>query len=105
MKKIYSSDDPVLIGYLHQALANERIVCMQRNAFLSGGMGELPPNECWPELWVIDRNDSERACALIDALLQHEHLPLADWNCSHCGEHHSGQFTACWNCGAEQSPI
>ena len=86
MEKIYSSDDAVLVGYLYAALTNKGIACMQRNAFLAGAVGEIPPNECWVSLWVVNPCESQQARVLVEALLKEDENQAADWICSNCQE-------------------
>jgi hypothetical protein len=54
MKKVYSSDSFFLIGHLRELLEHHHITCIAKNEFLLGGAGELPPTECWPELWITE---------------------------------------------------
>ena len=90
----------MLVGYLKSVLDAEGIGCTVRNELLGGGAGELPPNECWPELWVLHNVDAARAVAVIEFALA-EHDPTeTPWQCPHCREHSEPQFGACWSCGA-----
>lgn len=66
---------------------------------LTGAIGELPLNECWPEVWINDERDSLAAEKIIDVALSNE-KHNADWVCN-CGEHIEGQFELCWSCGNE----
>ena len=106
MKRVYSSYDYMLIGHLKGVLDDHGIACMTRNEYLIGGAGDLPPNECWPEIWVVDDADRDRARTIVDtaladpALAGGESAPM--WQCAGCAESIEGQFTACWNCGAER---
>jgi hypothetical protein len=97
MKRVYRSDDRLLVGHLREVLAAQGIACVVRNDYLGGAVGELPPNECWPELWVVDSADWARAEALVAAQLG----PAATtpWICPGCGETVEGQFAQCWRCG------
>ena len=102
MRKIYSSDNFMLIGHLRQVLENNHVRCMVRNEHLIGGAGELPPIECWPELWVNEDFQFERARALVDAYVSDQSRTRHAWRCPCCGEPAEGQFTDCWKCGAER---
>lgn len=104
MKRVYSSDNPLIIGHLKQVLEANHIECVTRNEYLLGAAGELPPNECWPELWVIDDALQPKARALVESVLAMDDRPRADWRCPTCHEALEGQFTACWACGAERPP-
>jgi hypothetical protein len=63
--------------------------------FLSGVAGEIPPDQCLPEVWVTFDEQLAPARALLDALLS---LPQRRWRCA-CGELVEGGFESCWNCG------
>ncbi|MES2946300.1 MAG: DUF2007 domain-containing protein [Pseudomonadota bacterium] len=63
--------------------------------FLSGLAGELPPDQCLPEVWLA--HDHEEASAK-ELLHQLQNLPQRRWLCS-CGEEVEGGFEQCWNCG------
>lgn len=98
MKKIYSTDDRVMAGHVESLLENNGIDTWVKNQNLSGAIGELPPTECWPEVWVTDDRDYEQAKQIIDTLLSRKPSNNQPWQCD-CGEHIEGQFMACWQCG------
>ncbi len=97
MKKLYSWHDPLLIGHLRNVIAGEGIRCETRNDLLSSVAGEVPPTECWPELWV-DEADFHRATELINEVLVDGDTTEQVWTCPECHEEIDGQFAACWNC-------
>ena len=99
MRKVYSSDNGVIIGHVRQMLENNAVRCIVRNDFLIGGAGELPVNETWPEIWVIDDRDFDRARALVDAVVATANASEPRWRCASCAEQIEGQFTDCWRCG------
>lgn len=102
MKKVYSSDSYFLVGHLRQLLESQHIECIAKNEFLLGGAGELPPTECWPELWIIEDFQYDKAKELVEGFLASSAENYAEWRCPACGECLDGQFTACWHCGAER---
>jgi len=104
MKRVYSSDNPLIVGHLKRVLEANHIACIIRNEYLMGGAGELPPIECWPELWVLEDFQQQKARALVESMLAMDYEPGGDWRCSGCGEPQEGQFTACWACGTERPP-
>ncbi|HSV82633.1 MAG TPA: DUF2007 domain-containing protein [Ramlibacter sp.] len=69
-------------------------VSVQRQ-FLSGAAGQLPPDQCLPELWVTHDEQEDAARTLLRDLQQ---LPQRRWRCV-CGELVEGGFESCWNCG------
>ena len=102
MLKLYVSQDTLLVGHLRRPLEDQGIHCMVRNEFLLGGAGDLPPNECWPELWITDERDLEPARRLLQALTQAGD-GASPWQCPACADRLEGQFSHCWNCGAERT--
>ena len=64
--------------------------------FLGSVAGELPPDQCLPEVWLMHDEQEPRARALLDELA---HLPQRRWECR-CGEVVEGGFEQCWRCGA-----
>ena len=71
-----------------------------KNEHFGSIMGEVPFAEVWPQLWVINDLDHDRAKQLIDADIAAAESPTEPWKCGKCGEENEGQFSACWNCGA-----
>ena len=90
-----------MAGHIHSILEANDIECHLRNMNLTGGIGELPINECWPEVWVNDESDFTIAKYLIKNTLSHVEKN-DDWQCQ-CGESIEGQFEICWSCGNEKN--
>ncbi len=99
MKRVYSSHDFVIVGFLKDILETHNIRCFIKNEHLTGAVGELPPIECWPELWLAEDSDFPMAQGLIDSALVSSKSRNASWLCPGCGELIEGQFTVCWKCG------
>ncbi|MEO8855761.1 MAG: DUF2007 domain-containing protein [Burkholderiaceae bacterium] len=78
------------------ALQVEGIATSVQRQFLVGGAGELPPDQCLPEVWVTYPEQLERAKKLLHDL---QHVPQRRWQCA-CGELVEGGFEQCWNCKA-----
>jgi hypothetical protein len=97
MRRLYRSHDSLLVGSLRAVLAEQGVRCLVKNELLLGAAGDIPPLETWPELWVIDDRDLERARALVQALLE-SRIEGDPWHCPSCGEQLEPQFTACWRC-------
>ncbi len=103
MRKVYSSQLPPMVGHMKTVLESHGIRCLVRNDFLSGAAGELPPSECWPELWVLEDDQVDEAAAIVSAAsLENLVTPQGRWVCRSCGEELEGQFTDCWKCGASR---
>lgn len=101
MIKVFTTHDVVHAGYLKSLLEERGIGTIMRNEFLGGGAGELPLNECWPEIWVTDARDADIARKII----AESSTPIVanQWVCTNCEESLEGQFTKCWQCGAPRA--
>lgn len=101
---MYSSPNTLLVGHLRNVLESCGVPATLRNQWLGGGAGDLPPTECWLELWVERDADAQRAADLLAAELGPGLSAGPAWRCPACGEVVEGQFTECWRCGASRSP-
>ncbi|HEY7316378.1 MAG TPA: DUF2007 domain-containing protein [Candidatus Binatia bacterium] len=99
MKRVYTTKDPLMIGHLKNVLATFNIRCITKNYDLSSAAGELPPIECWPELWVVDDHRYDEAAAILKKTLAPLKSVKKSWQCRGCGEQIEGQFSECWKCG------
>lgn len=99
MKRIYSEPTPIFIHQIKDFLEKKGIQAIVKNEMLSGGIGELPPTEVWPELWVVNNEDKNPAKTIVDNFLDSIKSTPKNWVCSHCGEKVEGHFNICWNCG------
>lgn len=98
MKRVFRAEDALIVGFLRDVLENAGIRCLLRNEHLGGAAGQVPPLECWPEIWVTDDADAGRAERLLgDTLRERDDQPA--WSCPGCGESIESQFGRCWNCG------
>ena len=97
MKKLTTSDSLITINHYKNILESEGIACEIRNQHLGSIMGEMPFPEVWPQLWVKNDLDFDRAQQLLAADSVAE-SPSEPWRCKQCGEENEGQFSACWNC-------
>ena len=78
------------------ALAGEGIAASVQRQSLAGVAGELPPDQCLPEVWIHHSTQEARARALLYDL---QHVPQHRWRCT-CGELVEGGFEQCWRCAA-----
>jgi len=103
MKKLTSAESLITINHYKNLLAAEGIETQIRNQHLGSIMGEVPFFETWPQLWIVNDLDYDRAVQLLDST--ESESPSDPWKCSRCGETNEGQFSICWSCGnpAEQN--
>ncbi len=99
VKRLYTTQDFALLSHLKNMLSALGIDCQIRGEHLSIGMGELPPIECWPELWVCRAEQYDEAENLLRKLLYIGSPVGEPWICATCSEEIQGQFTDCWQCG------
>jgi hypothetical protein len=62
--------------------------------YLRSAAGELPPDQCLPEVWIDDPNRETQARDLLRILRR---TKQRRWMCA-CGELVEGGFEECWNC-------
>ncbi|MBA2352410.1 MAG: DUF2007 domain-containing protein [Burkholderiales bacterium] len=99
MKKLYSAANLPDAHIVLNLLANEGIDVRIFNQNAQGGLGEIPVNEAYPEVWLCNPKDSVRAKRI---LLEYQCGPLEMGlaSCANCGEENPGNFQICWNCSA-----
>jgi hypothetical protein len=102
MTRVYTARILAEVANVRNVLEANGIRCVLRNEFLSAGVGEIPPAECWPELWVTDDGDAERARELIAEAVDPSAVSAVPWRCRRCGEEVDAVFAQCWSCGAER---
>jgi hypothetical protein len=95
MKKIYTHPNLYQVVNIQNLLAMKHIETTVRNEFVSGGAGELAPQDVWPELWLQNDSDETLAKSVINEQTEAE---LDDWFCGKCGESNAGSFDYCWQC-------
>lgn len=78
------------------ALKAEGIDASVQRQYLGSVAGELPPDQCLPEVWIRNPNQEQRAREILHHL---QHMPQQRWVCT-CGELVEGGFQQCWNCAA-----
>jgi hypothetical protein len=81
-------------------LNGEGIETSVQRYFISSIAGDMPPDQCLPELWVMQ--DAQLPLAK-QVLHQLQHLPQRHWVCTGCSETVEGGFMQCWNCGLDET--
>lgn len=101
MRLVFEHIDFTVVGHMRSILESEGIRTDLRNAGSAGLAGEVPYTQVYPELWVLDNADQDRARAIIRAYRESEASapPPPAWTCPSCGESVDGVFAECWNCG------
>lgn len=78
------------------ALNASGIAASVQRQYLSSVAGELPPDQCLPEVWI---DDAAQEAAARETLYHLQNAPQRHWRCT-CGEWVEGGFEQCWQCGA-----
>jgi hypothetical protein len=102
MRKIYCAKDPLMIAHLRNVLSLHGIDCVVRKLDLVTGAGELPPVDCWPELWITNDGQFSEGETILKRTLAPLKSVKKPWFCTGCGEQIEGQFSECWQCGRER---
>lgn len=99
MKKLLQAPNLAIATLWADQLTAAGVEATVQRAFASGIAGHIPPDQCLPEVWLEDADDSARAQALLH---EWQHAPHRTWACPACHEIIDGPFELCWNCGAER---
>ena len=95
MRRLTRAPNIAIAALWVDALRNGGISASMQRYFLGAVAGELPPDQCLPEVWINDDSQESQARELLHAL---QNVPQRRWHCA-CGELVEGGFEACWNCG------
>lgn len=95
MRKLTQAPNIAIAALWVDALRQGGIDAVMQRYYLGAAAGELPPDQCLPEVWLRDEAQEPAARALLSALRR---VPQRRWACA-CGEIVEGGFEACWACG------
>jgi hypothetical protein len=100
MRRLAQAPNLALASLWADALRQSGIDASVQRQFLGSAAGEIPPDQCLPEVWIAD--DTQEALAR-QLLQQVRNPPQRRWHCA-CGELVEGGFEACWQCGRPMPP-
>ncbi len=100
--RVYSAPNMAMVAHIKNVLEAHDIPTAVRGEFRGAMAGEVPPIECWPELWLMDESQAEEAKTIIRDVIQPQESDLPAWKCPNCEEDIDGQFSNCWNCGTDR---
>ena len=95
MRRLTQAPNIALAALWADALQQAGFSATVQRYFLSGIAGELPPDQCLPEVWLTHDHEETRAKKLLDDL---QNPVQRRWLCA-CGELVEGGFEQCWQCG------
>ena len=96
MRRLAQAPNLAIATLWAHALGEDGIAISVQREFLGGAVGQLPPDQCLPEIWVEDDAQFAQAERALHAL---QNRPQLRWHCR-CGELVEGGFEQCWKCGA-----
>ncbi len=95
MQRVFIASGISEARLVEQMLETAGVSVRLLNAHASGGLGELPATETWPEVWVEREHQWAYARSLIR---DYEHAPDQTVTCKSCTESNPVTFEICWNC-------
>ncbi|MCB1729106.1 MAG: DUF2007 domain-containing protein [Halieaceae bacterium] len=102
MRLVYTHPALIVVSQARSELEMQGIKCMLRNEYAAGAIGELSPIDAWPELWVLENRDWQRATRALEKM--QTETGEADWQCARCGNSNPATFETCWHCAGERPP-
>lgn len=99
MKKLHTAPNLALATLWADMLGAAGVPASVQRAFNCALVGQIPPDQAMPEIWIDDETQFERARGLLH---EWQHLPEHRWVCTGCAELVEGPFEACWNCGRDR---
>lgn len=95
MRRLAQAPNLAIATLWTHALREDGIEATVQREFLGAVIGQLPPDQCLPEIWIDDDAQFDDARRLLQAL---QNRPQHRWHCP-CGELVEGGFEQCWHCG------
>ena len=95
MRRLVQAPNIAIAALWVDTLREAGIAATVQRQFLSGAAGELPPDQCLPEVWLVHEEQFAEGELLLRQLRD---LPQRRWQCA-CGELVEGGFESCWHCG------
>lgn len=100
MKLVFTHENLLIVSNIQNILTQNSINVVIKNQYTAGGAGDIAPQETWPELWVEDGSDYNKAISLIDTI-EKQNLENKSWVCAYCHEENQSSFEICWHCQRE----
>ena len=98
---VYSNESLFLVNNVKNLIDAQGISSFIKNEFSQGAIGEISAFDAWPEVWITDDADFERAIKIINESQSSD--KGEDWICQQCSEQNAPSFEVCWSCGFENS--
>jgi len=102
MKRLYRAGHLIEATHLKTMLDAAGIATLLRNEDMMRVAGEVPFDQCYPEVWIMDEADEPLARQVLDEFRHPQRHRGPPWTCPKCKEWLEGQFSTCWNCGTDR---
>jgi hypothetical protein len=99
MKLVYSNESIFLVSNAKNIIEAQGISTFIKNEFSQGAVGEISAFDSWPEVWVMNDADFERATEIL--VSSQSRIKGDEWICKSCSEENDPSFEICWNCQSE----
>lgn len=100
MRKVYSASNLVQAHLALDLLVQAGIEARLFNEYAQGGLGEIPFTHAYPEVWVVEDSDWERARSVLQDYESTSTGANQQQACPACSEPNPSAFEVCWRCGA-----
>jgi hypothetical protein len=98
MLRLYSAANLTEAYLVLHALEHAGIAAHVLNQHAQSGLGDIPFTHAWPEVWIEQDRDVERARAVITRY-ESARVSGSPRRCLGCGEDNPANFEFCWRCG------
>lgn len=102
MRMVYTNENRILVANAKNILESQGVGVALKNEFASSVIGEISAFDAWVEIWVLNNDDYQKACSLIDSSLSKED-DEEEWVCTKCEEVNDASFEVCWRCQVPRS--
>jgi hypothetical protein len=96
MKRLAQAPNLALATLWADQLGAAGFAASVQRAYASAIVGQIPPDQALPEIWIEDETRHAQALLMLEEL---RHPPWRQFGCVGCGEWVDGPFEVCWNCG------
>ncbi len=101
MKMVYTDENFFLVNNAKNIIEAAGINTFLKNEFAQGAVGEVSAFDCWPEIWVLEDSDYDKALNAMTTA--QKSVSMDDWICNKCLEKNAPAFEICWQCSHEQA--
>ena len=95
MIRLMRAPDLMLAQHWVNLLTQAGISCHLTNRYMQGGAGEIPVDQCGPDIWLEHAHDKDAAMQIIEGPVNNPSNSRLNWHCEQCGEWLEPQFSTC----------